>query len=371
MTNHRELFWEHSNDLLCLHDGQVLVDVNPAWTRVLGWEREEIIGKSWLEFVCPEDREETRLAYGRTGRGFLINRYRVKNEDRVVYLEWSVPELQNIKGPPPYIGVARDVTSRVGAEKSVEKYVSRLRQNAAELKRSNEDLESFAYVASHDLQTPLRKIASFAELLEKEYGHLFKGAGAAEVYMRHISDSARRSQELVNGLLSFSRTGRHMEMGWFPLGDALSDAMEVLRQDIEAAGATLLVGDLPHVVGDRVLLSQVFQNLIGNSLKFRHPERPLEITVYCAPCDEAHVAFKVQDNGVGFEPKFSRKIFLIFQRLPHAQEPGAGIGLTLCKKIVESHGGWIDALGVPGEGATFTVTLPRSRDDYSLLPPSR
>jgi signal transduction histidine kinase len=232
----------------------------------------------------------------------------------------------------------------------------RLDERTAELERSNTELEQFAYVASHDLQEPLRKVASFTQLLERRYkGQLDE---RADQYIAFAVDGAKRMQVLINDLLAFSRVGRltreHVEIG----ADELVDqALANLSLAIEESGATITVADgMPRVSVDAPLLVVVFQNLIGNALKFRG-EQPPEVTVSWADAGDQW-EFSVADNGIGIEPEYSDRIFVIFQRLhPKDAYPGTGIGLAMCRKIAEYHGGriWLDTSVDSGTVVRFTL----------------
>jgi signal transduction histidine kinase len=230
---------------------------------------------------------------------------------------------------------------------------------AVELRRSNAELEQFAYVASHDLQEPLRKIATFCQLLAKRYGDVLDERGAQ--YIHFAVDGATRMQGLINDLLSYSRVGRLYDARRpVNLELKLDKALQNLAATFEETGAVVERPDsLPQIVGDPTLLSLLWQNLIGNAIKFRHPDRPPVIRVECEQVSEKEWRFCVMDNGIGVEPEFADKIFVIFQRL-HSREAysGTGIGLAMCKKIVENHGGhiWLDTSHI-GDGARICFTL--------------
>ncbi|MEU0126306.1 MULTISPECIES: CHASE3 domain-containing protein [unclassified Streptomyces] len=233
-----------------------------------------------------------------------------------------------------------------------------LAEQTSELRRSNSELEQFAYVASHDLQEPLRKVASFCQLLEKRYGTELDDR--AKQYITFAVDGAKRMQVLINDLLTFSRVGR-VQQSWKPvdLENSLTRALSNLTLALEESGATVVRDDpLPELLGDSTSLTMVWQNLIGNAVKFRRPDVPCRITVGCVREDEKwHIT--VADNGIGIAPEFADKVFIIFQRL-HARDEyeGTGIGLSLCRKIIEFHGGriWLDP--EPSEGTLFHFTLP-------------
>jgi len=237
----------------------------------------------------------------------------------------------------------------------------RLHEQTLELRRSNAELEQFAYVASHDLQEPLRKIAGFTRLLEQRYGDRLDDR--ARQYIAFAVDGAKRMQKLINDLLDFSRVGRIAgRLEEVDCEDALTVVLESLGAQIEEAGATVTHDPLPAVRGSRTLLCQLFQNLIGNAIKFRSEEPPrIHVGVRRAG---AMWEFSCADNGIGIDAKYADRVFLIFQRL-HGRDayPGTGIGLALCKKIVEYHGGtiWVEP-NPGGPGTTLRWTLPATND---------
>jgi signal transduction histidine kinase len=244
----------------------------------------------------------------------------------------------------------------------VEEGRRQLEAQARELARSNAELEQFAYVASHDLQEPLRKISSFSQALHTRYhGQLDE---RADQYLDFAVDGAKRMQALINDLLAFSRVGRGgREHQPLALADIVGEAVSTLDSTLRASEGRVVVGQLPEVEGDAALLRSLFQNLIGNALKFRGEQPPL-VTIEAQP-DERSWAISVSDNGIGIEPEYAERIFLIFQRL-HTREAfdGSGIGLALARKIVDYHGGriWLDTDNA--QGARFVFTLPsREKED--------
>jgi signal transduction histidine kinase len=231
-----------------------------------------------------------------------------------------------------------------------------LRQVHDELERSNRDLEQFAYVASHDLQEPLRKVASFCQLLERRYkGQLDE---RADQYIGFAVDGAKRMQVLINDLLAFSRVGRlTREQVVVDCGEIAAQAVANLGPAIEETGAEIEVGPLPSVRGEPALLAAVFQNLLGNAVKF-HGDQPPRVTL-TAVRDNDSWTFTCADNGIGIEPEYADRVFVIFQRLhPKDAYPGTGIGLAMCRKIIEYHGGriWLDTDA--DRGTVFRFTLP-------------
>lgn len=233
---------------------------------------------------------------------------------------------------------------------------AQLNAQATELQRSNSELEQFAYVASHDLQEPLRKVASFCQLLQRRNAAQLDDR--AQQYIAFAVDGANRMQALINDLLAFSRVGRvHAEHTDVDLEQLFGQVRESLSIAIEEAAATVTHDPLPKVPGDTTQLGMLLQNLLSNALKFRSPDRPPAIHLSARRADGSW-HFAVDDNGIGIDPAYSDKIFVIFQRL-HTREtyPGTGIGLALCKKVVEYHGGTIavDHDHTPGTRITFTL----------------
>jgi signal transduction histidine kinase len=268
-------------------------------------------------------------------------------------------------GPREIRGLAADVnTMRVRILReltAVQEANESLAEHAAELQRSNAELEQFAYVASHDLQEPLRKVTSFCQLLQRRYsGQLDE---KADQYIEFAVDGAKRMQVLINDLLAFSRVGRSaQELGPVACDAALAAAKANLSTQIAQAGAVIEAGSLPVVRAQLTLLSVVFQNLLGNALKFKS-ERPPHVVV-TAERAGAFWSFSVTDNGIGIEPQYADRVFLIFQRLhDRAAYPGTGIGLAMCRKIIEYFGGriWLDTDAA--DGTRFRFTLPVLPDD--------
>ncbi|WP_433245177.1 sensor histidine kinase [Streptosporangium sp. CA-135522] len=240
---------------------------------------------------------------------------------------------------------------------------SKLEEQTTELRRSNGELEQFAYVASHDLQEPLRKVASFTQMLEQRYGDQLDDR--AKQYIAFAVDGAKRMQLLINDLLDFSRVGRiGGERFAIDAGLPLQSALNNLTGTIEDSGATVTSDELPVVHGNRAQLTQLFQNLIANAVKFRSQEPP---RVHIGVRRDGDMwEFSCTDNGIGIDSKYTDRIFLIFQRL-HGRDAyaGTGIGLALCKKIVEYHGGriWVDDEESDEPGTTFRWTLPSGDTD--------
>jgi signal transduction histidine kinase len=280
-----------------------------------------------------------------------------------------------VSGPADLRAVATDVEamrsslmSAVAGARSAQEFAASqaadLDEQAAELMRSNAELEQFAYVASHDLQEPLRKVASFCQLLERRYGDQLDDRGRQ--YIDFAVDGAKRLQVLINDLLTFSRVGRGNEIRTeLSLDQPLDAAIGAMDAAIEEKGAVVERPDqLPEVMGDATLLAMLWQNLISNGIKFAVPDRAPVIKVTFAEAPDDMWRFCVADNGIGISPEFSEKIFIIFQRL-HGRDayPGTGIGLALCKRIVEHHGGEISLDPGYSGGTQICFTLPRIKPE--------
>jgi signal transduction histidine kinase len=272
-----------------------------------------------------------------------------------------------VRGPREVTQLAADVNTmreRILHELSSTQDANRkLQAHAAELQRSNAELEQFAYVASHDLQEPLRKVASFTQLLQRRYAG--KLDARADQYIEFAVDGAKRMQALINDLLAYSRVGRSdREPALVSSDAALTQARANLAEQIEQSGATVETGHLPLVLAEMPLLIAVFQNLLSNALKFSGGKPPR--VVVTVRRDEPFWLFSFSDNGIGIEPEYAERIFVIFQRLhERSAYAGTGIGLAMTRKIIEYFGGriWLDTTF--GGGARFCFTLPMPQEDMT------
>ncbi len=243
-----------------------------------------------------------------------------------------------------------------------------LERRAKELARSNAELEQFASIASHDLQEPLRKVRTFTERVRETDADTLSDRGME--YLQRANASAERMQRLIEDLLVFSRVSMQTRpFGPVDLNAVTGDVLEDLDELVRRSGARVIVGELPTINADAPQMRQLLQNLISNALKFRREDVAPEVSV-TATVHEEHVELVVADNGIGFDPQYARRIFRVFERLHgRGAYPGTGIGLALCRKIAERHGGTVHAQSVPGVGSSFTVTLPIQPGENAIEQP--
>ena len=347
---------QSASEAIIIADGKgEIISWNDGARITFGYVEQEVLGKAFTVLMPERYREAHRMGLERVGStgetrviGRTIDLFGLRKDSSEFPLELSLSSWETEKGRF-YAGIARDVTDRKLAEDI-------LQQHTEELKRSNADLEQLASAASHDLQEPLRTVSSFSQLLAKQYkGTLGKDA---DEFITYISEGAYRMQALIQDLLTYSR----LSTQWKPLksvevSKVVGHAVHNLRIAIEESQAKVSQDSLPVVHGDPTQLAQLFQNLIGNAIKFRD-KKPPRIHIR-AESNGQFCTLAVKDNGIGIDPKFGDRIFAIFQRL-HTRDSydGTGIGLALCKKIVERHRGRIWMESQPREGTTFYFTLP-------------
>lgn len=325
--------------------------VNPKFLDATGYDAQEVIGQ--MPSILKSGRtDETvyqdlwaTLDRGEQWRGEFVNR---RKDGSLYWEQASIQPIRNLEGRiTNYLGIKLDITDRKRAE-------DQLGQLLDELKRSNQDLEQFAYVASHDLKQPLRQISSFATLLERRLGD--QASDEVRDYLGFLNDGAQRMQALVGDLLDYSRVShRPLHSDSVAMDEVLSAALVLLNAAVTESAAVIERQPLPKVRGDRSQLERLLQNLVGNALKYRDPAHASLIRV---GCDDG--VFFVADNGIGIAADQADRVFMIFQRLHSAQAyEGTGIGLAICRKIVERHGGriWLSSAG-EGLGTTFFFTLP-------------
>ncbi len=330
-----------------------LVIDNPSWRAFTGQSEDQVKGWGWADAVHPDDRERISAVWSEAVRTQTICEleYRIRRRDGE-FVEVSargVPVRRADGSVREWIGICTDMAERKRAEAA-------LIQRTRELERSNAELQQFAYVASHDLQEPLRAVANFTQLLAERYAPQLDDD--AREFIAFAVDGAVRMQALIHDLLAYSRVGTRSEvLEPVDCNEALGRAVSNLRISIAENAALVSHEELPVIQADATQLVQLFQNLIGNGIKFRgvNPPRVHVSTVRQAD----NWTFSVRDNGIGIEAQYAERIFDIFQRLHRREEyPGTGIGLAVCKKIVERHGGKIGVQSEPGKGSTFFFSIP-------------
>lgn len=346
-------------------DGLVMIDesgtirvFNPAAVRMFGYEPNEVVGEN-VGMLMPEphraEHDRYIADYLDTGRGKIIGKSRevvARRQDGTTFpIELAISEMR-INGERMFLGTMRDITGRKLAEQEKDA------RFVAELTRSNAELARFAYIASHDLQEPLRMIASYLDLLSARYGDALDTD--AQEFIAFAVDGAARMKRLISDLLEYSRVGGDaLKVEPIDLGALVGEAVSSLGMVVAETGARVDIGQLPWVMGDASQLRRVFQNLIGNALKYRS-EAPPHIRIEAARTADGW-RFDVADNGIGVDPRFSKKVFEVFARLhSRARYPGSGIGLAVARLAVERHGGSIWVEPAEGGGSRFSFTLPES-----------
>lgn len=334
-------------------DTHEIIDVNPRAVDMIGAAREQIIGAVCHQFICPAQKGKCPI----TDLGM-----RVDNSERIMLTAKGV-RVPIIKSVIPITINNRhyllesifDISNLKAAEAEIQKKTD-------ELARSNLELQQFAYIASHDLQEPLRAISGFTELLAKRYqGQLDE---RADKYISFITEGSLRMQQMIQDLLSYSRvqTQAH-EFAKTDSKAALDRALGNLRVAIQKSNASITNDPLPEIIAEGDQIALVFQNLIGNAIKYQRPQVTPVIHI-SAQKGEKDWLFSVADNGIGIDEKYADRLFKIFQRLHTRDEyPGTGIGLAICKRIIERHGGTIWLKSRPGEGTTFYFTIPLAKEE--------
>lgn len=351
----RAVFESAPDPILAVSERGLIVMANQQATQVFGYTNEELIGAS-IEMLVPESSRSEHV----TLRNRYINHPHARpmgaglaltarhKDGREVPVDIMLSPIHTAEGNF-IMSIVRDVTERRRVEQ-------KLREQAKELQRSNAELEQFAYVASHDLQEPLRAVAGSCQFIERKLGHSLE-PDVLE-FLGFAVDGAKRMQELIHDLLAFSRIGRSMRVDKVDLNHVLARVKVNLAEQLRETGTTLHMTHLPSIKGDASQLVQLFQNLLSNAMKFRSKEATPEIKITWQ-ASGPYATFAVADNGIGIPATQQDRIFILFQRLHHRDEyPGTGIGLAICKKIIESHGGKIWVESELNRGSTFSFTLP-------------
>ena len=363
-TRFRNLL-EAAPDAMIMADGHGRIQLlNAAAERTFGYPRESLLQRPIQDLVPHglhvqdvDSRAEFEQSRATPPTGADREQMAVHQNGSTFPVEVNLSPLDTQDGFL-VIAAIRDISDRKDTEQALRTY-------RHELERSNAELQQFAYVASHDLQEPLRMVSSYTQLLARRYqGKLDEDA---DEFISYAVDGASRMQRLINDLLSYSRLGsKEIQLEDIDMGEVVQKALESLRHTIESTGAEITYENLPRVQADGKQMQQLLQNLISNALKFRSVDAP-RIRIE-AQCKASHWLFHIRDNGIGIEPKYFGRLFVIFQRLHgQGQYSGTGIGLALCKKIVERHDGriWVES-EPPTSGSTFFFTIPhRSETEYA------
>jgi PAS domain S-box-containing protein len=337
-----------------------LLQVNHSMCEITGFSSRELGSISLDEITHPDDADTERPLVERLLSGEIPNyqlekRY-LRRDGATVWVMHNASIAHDSSGRLLYgIAQVQDITRRKETEDRLASVASELERRAAELERSNSDLQEFAYVASHDLSEPLRMVSSYVQLLARRYQD--KLDSDADEFIGFAVDGVNRMQRLIDDLLAYSRAGTaEYRFGPVDVEELVRDTLVGMQTTVAEAGASVAAGELPEVWGDEGQLRQLFQNLIGNGIKFRaeHPPR-VEVS---AERQGRSWLFRVSDNGIGIDPRHAQRIFSVFKRLHGRDEyPGSGIGLSICKRIVERHQGriWVEQSVLGGSRFCFTI----------------
>lgn len=333
----------------------VIHDVNEAFTDMLGYKEAELNGRQLTEFIHPADVIEsqqwlTRI-YTNEVRHYSLEKRFVRKDSTSFWAKEVMSSMFNVGDAVYTVAIIENIETKKRTEEALE-------SKNKELTQTNQELEHFAYVASHDLQEPLRTITSFIQILDRRYRDKLDDEGLQ--FMGFIVDGAKRMQSLIHDLLQYSRINRHnTSYEKIDLNEILHTVSGVLKEKIEENNALVMAEHLPEVYGNRIQLTQVFQNLIDNAIKFKDKKREPEVIISVVEHKDTYELI-FADNGIGISEEYFQRIFVIFQRLHTLEEyTGTGIGLAICRKIIERHGGDIWVESRPGKGSTFHFTLSK------------
>jgi PAS domain S-box-containing protein len=358
-----------THDTIFVRDmSNVITYWNRGAEEFYGWTAEQVVGKvtshQLLQTVFPAPLEQINAELLRTGRweGELVHTKR-DGTQVVVASRWSME--QDEQGRPlATLETNNDISERKRAEDEIRKLNAELEQRVIErtdeLKATNKELEAFAYSVSHDLRAPLRHMAGYAELLQKNAASILDEKSRR--YMTMILEAAKRMGELIDDLLAFSRIGRaETQKTVVSLEQLVKEALNEVQQETDGRNVGWTIGALPNLYGDRSMLRLALVNLVSNAVKFTRTRPQPEIEIGCADGKEDEIVVFIRDNGVGFDMKYVNKLFGVFQRLHRAEEfEGTGIGLATVQRIIHRHGGKVWAEGIIDRGATFYFSVPKS-----------
>lgn len=374
LSNQRyDLISRATNDIIWEWDVEkgLLVKANTGLSDFFGVEigKEQILFNAWKQLLHPDDYNRVIKKRNDSLRNksnqYWEDEFRMQGHSgKYNYFYHKAFIVRNTDGQPIRLfGATQNITRRKEDEALLLELNKQLKQRADELAASNVELERFAYVASHDMQEPLRMITSFLQLFRKKYQE--KIDDTAEQYLHFVMDGADRMKRLITDLLEYSRIGSNKGVAEsIDINQLMKEVQEVFVNRIAECEATIVCKDLPVIMGNKTQLFQLFQNLVGNALKYIGKEKP--IVIVSGQEEDNHFLFSVEDNGIGIKPMFFDKIFVLFQRLHHKhQYSGTGIGLSVCKKIVEKHGGKIWVTSEPDKGSTFYFTISKHLDQHA------
>ena len=365
----------YANEWLRKYTGESVAQLNKTkWETVLYEDDAALWWKKWAETASADHAFQTEVRIRNAETGVYIWHRMTANallDEKKEILYWS-GFLVDIQAQKMVERTLQDNRELIETKQKLEQYQHELKLNIGELNRSNQELAEFAYIASHDLQEPLRKIQSFGTLLVEQFARELNPT--AQDLVQRMHHAAERMHVLIKDILAYSRLNTHHQpFHQVDLNVLLQEVLGDLELTICEKKAQVFIDFLPSIHGNPLHLRLLFQNLLSNTLKFIAPDRPphvrvsaSEVTIFDIPVpmrqrEPSYLAISVEDNGIGFDERYHNRIFQLFQRL-HGKDQyaGTGIGLTICKKVAEMHGGTIAAQSQPGQGATFTVYLPQS-----------
>jgi len=352
--------------IICIDRNDKISLWNPQAERIFGWSSEDAVGRDLSEVIIPEKyrtmHKKGMQRYLETGQGPVLNILMelsaVNRQGGEFPIELTILPIKQDHEEEFFCAFIRDITERKKNESILKELNLQMGKNIEELAKSNIELEQFAYVASHDLQEPLRMVTNFLTQLNKKYNDQLDDKG--KQYLNFAVDGAIRMRKIILDLLEYSRVGK-LEMSWqqVDLNAIISETITLNKSLIEEHRAVIKAAKLPVIIANKTSIQQVFHNLIGNALKYQQDGSAPVIKINYSE-DDDFWQFTVSDNGIGIEAYFFDKIFVLFQRLHNREEySGTGIGLAICKKIVENHGGKIWVASEVGHGSTFYFTIKK------------
>ncbi|RZJ36218.1 MAG: PAS domain-containing sensor histidine kinase [Flavobacterium sp.] len=352
--------------IICIDANDTVSLWNPQAEKIFGWTKEEVVGQRLSDYIIPDPYKEMHRngikRYMETGQGRAINTLleltAVNREGHHFPIELTVLPIRQEGEDEIFCAFIRDITDRKRNEETLRDLNERMSKTIEDLAKSNIELEQFAYIASHDLQEPLRMVTSFLSQLEKKYDGKLDEKG--KQYLNFAVDGAVRMRKVILDLLEYSRAGKaDITTEQVDLNQLASEVLKLNTAAIQEKNVSITVEQLPVVSFSRISMQQIFQNLIGNAIKYQGSNERPEVKIGCREVD-GFWEISVADNGIGMEAQFFDKIFVLFQRLHNRDEySGTGIGLSICKKIIEGSGGRIWVESETGAGSTFYFTIKK------------